>query len=37
VVALFPLAAAGLVPVGGERRATVRASRAGAPDLAAGR
>ena len=36
VVALFPLAAAVLVPVGGERRAC-RASRAGAPDLAAGR
>jgi MFS family permease len=37
VVALFPLAAAGLVPVGGERQAAARASRAGAPDLAAGR
>jgi MFS family permease len=37
VVALFPLAAAGLVPVGGERQAAARASRAAAPDLAAGR
>ena len=43
VVALFPLAAAGLVPVSEERRAAARASRAGpppgpaAPDLAAGR
>jgi MFS family permease len=37
VVALFPLAAAGLVPVGGERRAAAQASRAGAPDLTAGR
>ena len=37
MVALFPLAAAGLVPVGGERRAAAGASRAGAPDLAAGR
>ena len=30
-VALFPLAAAALVPVGGERRAAARASRAGPP------
>ena len=37
MVALFPLAAAALVPVGGERRAAARATRAGAPDLAAGR
>jgi sugar phosphate permease len=37
VVALFPLAAAGLVPVGGERQAAARASRAAAPDLAAER
>ncbi|HEY8043297.1 MAG TPA: MFS transporter [Streptosporangiaceae bacterium] len=37
VVALFPLAAAALVPVGGERCAAAGAIRAGAPDLAAGR
>jgi MFS family permease len=37
VVALFPLAAAGLVPVSEERRAGARASRAGAADFAAGR
>jgi nitrate/nitrite transporter NarK len=36
VVALFPLAAVGLVPVAGERRATARASRAGAPHDPAG-
>ena len=38
MVTLFPLAAAALVPVGGERRAAAQAvTRAGAPDLAAGR
>jgi hypothetical protein len=37
-VALFPLAAAALVPVGGERRAAAQAgTRAAAPDIAAGR
>jgi hypothetical protein len=36
VVALFPLAAAGLVPVGEERRAAARASRAGPPPEPAG-
>jgi MFS family permease len=36
VVALFPLAAAGLVPVRGERQAAVRASRAGPPPGPAG-
>ncbi len=36
VVALFPLAAAGLVPVSEERRAAARASRAGPPPEPAG-
>ena len=36
VVALFPLAAAGLVPVSEERRAATRASRAGPPPEPAG-
>jgi hypothetical protein len=37
VVALFPLAAAALVPVGGERRAAVLAARAAVPLRPAGR
>jgi hypothetical protein len=37
MVALFPLAAAALVPVGGERRAAVLTARAAAPDVPAGR
>ena len=37
VAALFPVAAAALVPVGGERRAAARAARAAAPDVPAGR
>jgi MFS family permease len=37
VVALFPLAAAALVPVGGERQAAGGAARAAAPDVPAGR
>ncbi len=37
MVAVFPLAAAGLVPVGGERLAYARTARAPAPDVPAGR
>jgi hypothetical protein len=37
VVALFPLAAAALVPVGGERRAAALAARAAVPLRPAGR
>ena len=37
MVALFPLAAAALVPVGGERLAYARMARATAPDVPAGR
>jgi len=37
MVALFPLAAAALVPVGGERRAAALTARAAAPDVPAGR
>ena len=37
VVALFPVAAAALVPVGGERRAAAQAARSAAPDVPAGR
>jgi sugar phosphate permease len=37
MVALFPLAAAALVPVGGERRAAALAAREAAPDVPAGR
>ena len=37
MVALFPLAAAALVPVGGERLACARMARATAPDVPAGR
>ena len=37
MVALFPLAAAALVPVGGERLAYARMARAMAPDVPAGR
>ncbi len=36
MVTLFPLAAAGLVPVGGERRAAAMAARATAPNVPAG-